>query len=129
MVDLWFKDSEPRFPALQPGQTFLIKRERRTQGGVFGVSAAQMETPRIFLAVPSHRRERDKTQESGLQWLGDTPSLFVTENLCSHWILPVAHSWNCSFLGFWGGAVTGFRVGAALCCPHLSPACRWQVSS
>lgn len=82
MVDLWFKDSEPRFAALQPGQTFLIKRERRTQGGVFGVSAAQMETPGIFLAVLLIGGKETRPRSQGCSgWV--TPPVSLLQRTCA----------------------------------------------
>lgn len=79
-------------------------------------------------AFISHRREGDKTQDLGLQWLG-IPGQALLQAACRGWQSPCTFTLTeLPFPGFQGGAGVGSGVGAALCCPHLSPACRWQVS-
>ena len=84
--------------------------EERTQGGVFGVSAAQR---RLMPGVPcwpcspvrafiSHGREGDKTQALGLQWLGG-PGQALLQGACRGWQSP------CTFT-FTELPFPGFRV-------------------
>lgn len=81
-------------------------------------------------ALVSHRREGDRTQESGLPWLGDHQSASLFQGTCAGPRIPGSFTFmpNYSSLGFWGWCRNGLQGGPALCCPHLSAACRWQVS-
>lgn len=78
-------------------------------------------------AFISHGWEGGKTQDLGLQWLG-SPGHALLQGACRGWQRVLALSHSQPFPSLQGGAGVGSGVGAALCCPHLSPACRWQVS-
>lgn len=123
MVDLRFKDSEPRFPVLQPWADFHYHSKWREHGCQLLTGDPMAGIPVLLyfsvFALISHRREGDKAEESGLQWLGDPWPVSLLQGTCARprdsWQF---HVHQIAFLGFWGGAGMGSGVGAALCCPQ-----------
>ena len=120
------------------GRTWSSFKVTRTQGRVFGGGvhrSGETQMPGIpFLLLPGLRISFPLGKEISPRSPGchgwATPGKFLCfgkpveagrEPFHVH-IPGMALSWAG------GGAGVGSWEGAALCCPHLSPACRWQVS-
>lgn len=84
---------EPRFPVLQLGQTFIITQSGEKNMGWCPRSLEETRMPGIFSCCASHRRERDKTQESGLRWLFVKRPWARPLDSCQFHIHRIALSW------------------------------------